>query len=208
MAEGGGGKDWQRKPKIEDLPAREDGFFHYAATAVGWIKQRVENDGTAAKKRVFDEVPQLGVGELDKLYDLILKTWLAGDTGKEHSADDPMRATRLKYFPRIIGCIVVRQKPLSIRDITSMLNIPEEEFDIEKFFQQMRSVLIPGTESFTEDDIPQMHKSFRDYICGRHSPKEFQIDEHEAHMDSAKACLSVVVKAQDSDPPYGYAYTE
>src|SRR5260370_37408615 len=135
---------------MEDLAARADGLFHYAATAVAWIKQRVEDHGKAAKERVFDEVPQLGVGELEKLYDLILETWLAGDTGEEHSADDPMRATRLKYFSCIIGCIVVRQEPLSIRDITSILNIPENEFDIENFFQQIRTVLLLGTNSFTD----------------------------------------------------------
>ncbi len=208
IGESRGWQEWPSTTQIEDLSAKADGLFHYAATAVAWIKQRVEKNGKAAKKRVFDEVPQLGVGELEKLYDLILKTWLAGDTGEEHSADDPMRATRLEYFPRIIGFIVVRQQPLCIRDITSILNIPEEEFDIENFFEQMRSVLIPGTDSFTEDDIPQMHKSFRDYICSRHSPKEFQIDEHEAHIDSAKACLSIVVKAQDSGPAYGYACTQ
>jgi nucleoside-triphosphatase THEP1 len=203
-----GWQEWPLTTQIRDLSAKADGLFHYAATAVGWIQQRVEKNGKAVKERVFDEVPQLGVGELEKLYDLILKTWLVGDTGEEHSADDPMRATRLKYFPCIIGCIVVRQRPLSIRHITSILNIPEKEFDIENFFQQMRSVLIPGTDSFTEDDIPQMHKSFRDYICSRHPPKEFQIYEHEAHMVTAKACLSVVVKTQDSGPAYHYACTQ
>ncbi len=208
VGESRGWQEWPSTTQIKDLSAKADGLFHYAATAVGWIKQRVEDNGKAAKERVFDEVSQLGVGEPEKLYDLILKTWLTGDTGKEHSADDPTRATRLKYFPRIIGSIVVRLEPVSIRDITSILNIPEEEFDIENFFQQMRSVLIPGTDSFTEDDIPQMHKSFRDYICSGHSPKEFQIYEHEAHMVSAKACLSVVVITQDSGPAYDYACTQ
>src|SRR5260370_30266006 len=69
----------------------------------------------------------------------------------------------------------------------------------------MRSVLIPGTESFTEDLVPRMHKSFRDYICSHRSSKEFQIHEDEAHMGSAKACLTVVVRAQDSSPAYRYA---
>src|SRR5260370_12709169 len=53
-----------------------------------------------------------------------------------------------------------------------------------------------------------MDKSFRDCICSRPSPNEFQIYEHEAHMVSAKACLSVVVKAQDSGPAYDYACTQ
>ena len=208
IGESRGWHEWPSTTQIEDLSAKADGLFHYAATAVGWIKQEVKYNGNAAKNRVFGEVPQLGVGELDELYDLILKTWLAGDTGKKRSANDPMRATRLKYFPDIIGFIIVRQEPLSIRDITSILNIPEEEFDIENFFQQMRSVLIPGTDSSIGDHIPQMHKSFRDYICSRPSIKEFQIYENEAHMFSAKACLSVVVKAQDSDPAYRYACTQ
>jgi nucleoside-triphosphatase THEP1 len=198
-------QEWPSTTQIRDLSAKAAGLFHYATTAVGWIKQRVESDGTVAKEGVFDDVHQLEDGKLNKLYDLILDTWLTGGTGEKHSANDPRRATRLKYFRRIIGFIIVGQKPLSIRDITSILNILKEEFDIENFFQQMRSVLIPGTDSFTEDDIPRMHKSFRDYICSRHPPKEFQIYEHEAHMVSAKAYLSVVVKTQDSGPAYDYA---
>ncbi len=157
IGESRGWQEWPSTTQIKDLSAKADGLFHYAATAVGWIKQRVEDNGKAAKERVFDEVSQLGVGEPEKLYDLILKTWLTGDTGKEHSADDPTRATRLKYFPRIIGSIVVRLEPVSIRDITSILNIPEEEFDIENFFQQMRSVLIPGK---AQDSGPAY-----DYAC-------------------------------------------
>ncbi len=202
-------QEWPSTTQIEDLSAKAAGLFHYAATAVGWIKQRVESDGTVAKEGVFDDVHQLEDGKLNKLYDLILGTWLTGGTGEKHSADDSRRANRLKYFRCIIGFIIVRQKPLSIRDITSILNNPKEKFDIENFFQQMRSVLIPGTDTLnTGDDIPQMHKSFRDYICSGHSPKEFQIYEHEAHMVSAKACLSVVVKAQDSGPAYDYACTQ
>src|SRR5258708_1502540 len=160
------------------------------------------------KEHVFDKVHELGFGKLEPLYNLILETWLTGSTGDKPSALDPMHTIRLKYFRRIIGCIVVRQQSLSIHDITSILNIPKKGFDIENFFQQMRSVLIPGTDSFTEEDIPQMHKSFRDHICSPHSPKEFQIDEHEAHMDSAKACLSVVVKTQDSSLAHRYACTQ
>src|SRR5258708_983547 len=207
----GESQEWQEWPsttQIEDLSAKADGLFHYATTAVGWIKERVQRDGEAIKERVFGDVPQLGMGKLDKLYNLILDTWLTGGTGERQSGHDPMHTIRLDYFRRIIRCVVVLQQLLSIRDITSILNIPEKEFDIKNFFQQMRSGLIPGTASVTEDDIPQRHKSLQDYICSRHSPKEFQIDEHEAHMDSAKACLSVVVKTQDSGPAYDYACTQ
>src|SRR5258708_12776820 len=141
IGESRGWQDWQRTGQMLELSAKADGLFHYASTAVGWIKQRVEDNGKAAKERVFDEVSQLGVGEPEKLYDLILKTWLTGDTGKEHSADDPTRATRLKYFPRIIGSIVVRLEPVSIRDITPILNIPAQQFDINTSFHQTQTSL-------------------------------------------------------------------
>jgi NACHT domain len=200
-------QEWPSTTQIRDLSAKAAGLFHYAETAVRWIEQYVKDHGKPAKEHVFDKVHQLGVGKLETLYSLILHTWLTGDTGEKRSALDPMHTIRLEYFRRIIGCIVVRQEPLSIRDITSILNIPEKEFDIENFFEQMRSVLIPGTDSFTEDDIPQMHKSFRDYICSPHS-SEFQIYEHKAHMVLAKACLSVVIKTQDSGAVYDYACTQ
>jgi hypothetical protein len=177
-------------------------------TAVEWIAEEIEEDGVAAQKRVFDDVDQLGVANLEALYELILNIWIMGRARQKPATHGPMHTIRLEYFRRIIGCLVVLQQPLSIRDIISLLNIPKEKFDIRNFFRQMRSVLIPGTESFTEDLVPRMHKSFRDYICSHRSSKEFQIHEHDAHMGSAKACLTVVVKTQDSGPAYGYACTQ
>ncbi len=201
-------QEWPSTTQIRDLSAKAAGLFHYAVTAVEWIAEEIKVNGVADQERVFDVVDQLGVADLEALYELILNTWLMGHARQKPATHGPTHTIRLEYFRRIIGCIVVLQQPLSIRDITSILNIPKKEFDIENFFQLMRSVLIPGTDSFTEDDIPRMHKSFRDYICSRHPPKEFQIYEHEAHMVSAKACLSVVVKTQDSGPAYGYACTQ
>ncbi len=201
-------QEWPSTTQIRDLSAKAAGLFHYAVTAVEWIAEEIKVNGVADQERVFDVVDQLGVADLEALYELILNTWLMGRARQKPATHGPTHTIRLEYFRRIIGCIVVLQQPLSIRDITSILNIPKKEFDIENFFQLMRSVLIPGTDSFTEDDIPRMHKSFRDYICSRHPPKEFQIYEHEAHMVSAKACLSVVVKTQDSGPAYGYACTQ
>ncbi len=201
-------REWPSTSQIQDLSAKAAGLFHYAVTAVEWIAEEIEENGVAAQERVFDVVDQLGVANLEALYEVILKTWLMGRTRQKPATHGPMDTIRLEYFRRIIGRLVVLQQPLSIRDIISLLNIPKEKFDVRNFFRQMRSVLIPGTECFTEDLVPRMHKSFRDYICSHRSSKEFQIHGHEAHMGSAKACLTFVVKTQDSGPAYGYACTQ
>jgi nucleoside-triphosphatase THEP1 len=200
-------QEWPSTAQIQDLSAKAAGLFHYAATAVEWIADEIDDDGVAAQERVFHDVSQLGVANFEALYELILNAWLMGRARQKPITNGPKYTTRLEYFRRIIGCLVVLQQPLYIRDIISLTDIPKEEFDITNFLRQMRNVLIPGTESFTEDLIPRMHKSFRDYICSDRSPNQFQIHEHEAHLGSARACLSVVVKAQDSGPAYGYACT-
>src|SRR5258708_34232570 len=55
IGESQGWQEWPLKAQIQDLSAKADGLFQYAATAVGWINQRVGNNGEASTGRVSDE---------------------------------------------------------------------------------------------------------------------------------------------------------
>ncbi|KAJ6505101.1 hypothetical protein C8R45DRAFT_817577 [Mycena sanguinolenta] len=187
--------DWENWPPAGDLQKLSDkanGLFHYAATALHWIEEQIRKRGMAARKQVFEKFTQMGIGQLEDLYRLILTSFENID-GVAEDAD--WRASQLQGFQHVIGTILVLNEPLTICQIIALLaDIAEDDFDIANFLQQFRSVLIPGMTTLFEEATPQMHKSFRDYIMDGHAPAEFCILTGHAHFVTAKSCLEVIVK--------------
>ncbi|KAJ7734317.1 hypothetical protein B0H14DRAFT_511444 [Mycena olivaceomarginata] len=196
--------DWPSDDEVQKLSDKANGLFHYAATALHWIEEQIRNRGTASRKQVFEKFSQMGIGQLEDLYRLIL-TSFENINGSAQDAD--WRASQLQGFQHVIGTILVLDEPLTIHQIIALLaDIPEDDFDIKNFMQQMRSVLIPGTTTLFERATPQMHKSFRDYIMDGHAPAEFCVLTGHAHFVTARSCLEVIVKAgSQSDVVVEYA---
>ncbi|KAJ7822312.1 hypothetical protein B0H14DRAFT_3732265 [Mycena olivaceomarginata] len=135
----------------------------------------------------------MGIGQLEDLYRLILTSFENIDCPAQ---DADWRASQLRGFKHVIRTILVLDEPLTICQIIALwTNIPEDDFDVKSFLQQMRSVLISGTTTFLEEATPQMHKSFRDYIMDVHAPAEFRILMGHAHFVTARSCLEAIVKA-------------
>ncbi|KAJ6505031.1 hypothetical protein C8R45DRAFT_817619 [Mycena sanguinolenta] len=184
--------DWPSDDQVQYLSDKANGLFHYAATVLQWIEGQIFQYGTASRKRVFEKFTQMGIGQLEDLYRLILMSFENID-GPDQDAD--WRASQLQGFQHVIGTILVLNWPLTIRQIIALLaDIPEDDFDVTNFLQRFRSVLIPGTTSWFEEATPQMHKSFRDYIIDGHAPAEFRILTGHAHFVTAKSCLEIIVK--------------
>jgi hypothetical protein len=198
--------DWQAwldHDQLQRLSDKANGLFHYAATALQWIDQRIVEDGKACRKSVFKRFGEDGLDKLEGLYKLILTSWEDVDTPAK---DKDKRATRLDGFQHVMGTIIVLQKPLIIDEIIALLSdIPEDKFDVTHFLKQMRSVLIPGTTTSFNDATPQMHKSFRDYIMSQRAPPGFRIPTSDAHFKTARSCLDIIVKA-GSQYANGYEY--
>jgi nucleoside-triphosphatase THEP1 len=198
--------DWHHWPDPDQLlrlSARANGLFHYAATALRWIEEQIQRYGKPWRSKVFDLFDQLGIGQLNDLYRLVLTAWEDVDVPAE---DEETRRDQLDGFHHVIGTILVLQEPLAIRQIIALLSdIPEDKFEVANFLQQMRSVLIPGTTGSFEQATPQMHKSFRDYIMNGHAPADFQILTRSAHFMIARSCLEVIVKA-GSQPGLDHSY--
>jgi len=193
-------QDWPHPYQLQRLSDKANGLFHYAATALQWIEGQIRKYNKACRSRVFDQFDQMGIGQLDDLYKLILTSW--------ENVDDPAvnAQTQLDGFHHIIGTILALEKPLTIRQIIAFLSdIPADKFDVTNFFQQMRSVLIPGTTTSFYDATPQMHKSFRDYIMSNRAPPGFQILTWSAHFVTARSCLEVIVNA-GSQPKVDHFY--
>ncbi|KAJ7788387.1 hypothetical protein B0H13DRAFT_1676455 [Mycena leptocephala] len=187
-------RDWDGWPtddELSKLSRNADGLFHYAATALQWIEVWIHKYGTASRRSVFNQFTHMGVGQLENLYKLILTSF----ENIDETAEDPqLRVNQLRGFQHVIGTILVLEEPLTIRQITALLaDIPEDDFDVTNFLQQFRSVLIPGMTASFEEAIPQMHKSFRDYIMNDHAPAGFRILTGHAHFVTARSCLQVMV---------------
>ncbi|KAJ7818276.1 hypothetical protein B0H13DRAFT_1662042 [Mycena leptocephala] len=179
-------KDWPTKEQLQNLSGQANGLFHYAATALQWIKGQIDRYGTAAKQD-FDKFAQKGMDPLNHLYGVILTSF--------EDPDPDRRTKQLHGFQHVFGTILVLQEPLTIRQITALLaDISENDFDVVKFLQHFRSVLIPGTTAAFKEATPQMHKSFRDYIMNAAPPK-FRIHTGEAQFVTARSCLEIIVKA-------------
>ncbi|KAJ7833705.1 hypothetical protein B0H14DRAFT_2364184 [Mycena olivaceomarginata] len=185
--------DWPSDNEVQKLSDKANGLFHYAATALHWIEEEIRKRGMPARKQVFKKFTQMGMGQLEDLYRLILTSFENIDGPAQ---DAGWRASQLRGFQHVIGTIFVLDEPLTIRQIIALLaNIPEDDFDVKNFLQQMRGVLIPGTTTSFEDATPQMHKSFHDYIMDGQAPEEFHILTGHAHFVTARSCLEVIVKA-------------
>ncbi|KAJ6522113.1 hypothetical protein DFH09DRAFT_938551 [Mycena vulgaris] len=198
--------DWPSEGQLSELSKKADGLFHYAATAVQWIKEQVQKPGIGKSygNKLFQKFTEMGDGKLEGLYRLILTSF--EDIGVPEP-DTAWREDRLHNFQHVIGTILVLDEPLTICQITALLaDIPKDNFDVTNFLQQFRSVLIPGTTTSFEEATPQMHKSFRDYITGAHAPDEFHISIGHAHFGTAISCMEVIVKAAGRfDPEQQYA---
>ncbi|KAJ7035839.1 hypothetical protein C8F04DRAFT_1233385 [Mycena alexandri] len=190
-------RDWDHWPtpaQLSELSRKADGLFHYAVTTLHWIEDQIDEHGRACQSWVFNNLTQEGgLGQLEDLYKLVLASF--------ENIDDPPRneqrhRARLAGFQHVIGVIIVLDEPLTIHQIIALLaDIPEDNFDVTKFLQRFRSVLIPGTTTSFEEATPQMHKSFRDYITDGHPPEEFRIPRSHAHFVTARSCLEVIVQA-------------
>ncbi|KAJ7435793.1 hypothetical protein B0H11DRAFT_1755669 [Mycena galericulata] len=185
--------DWPSDNELQKLSDKANGLFHYAATTLHWIEEQIRSRGMAARKQVFEKFAQLGIGQLEDLYRLILTSFENID---DPAQDADWRESQLHGFQHVIGTVLVLEKPLTICQIIALLaDIPEDDFDVANFLQQFRGVLIPGTITSFEEATPQMHKSFRDYIMDVHAPAEFRILTGHAHFITARSCLEVIVKA-------------
>ena len=186
---------WPNDDQLQMLFDKANGLFHYAATALRWIKEQIRKNGTACQKTVFERFSEDGLDELNGLYELILTSW---EDVYKPTKDNHERATRLSGFQHVMGTILMLRKPLLIKEIVELLSdIPKDEFDVKLFLEQMRSVLIPGATPSSDDSAtPQIHKSFRDYIMSEHAPREFRILTKGAHFMIARSCFHSIVKAE------------
>ena len=108
-------QDWPHPYQLQRLSDKANGLFHYAATTLQWIEGQIWKYKKACKSRVFDQFDQMGIGQLDDLYKLILTSW--------ENVDDPAVNAQIQLdgFHHVIGTILALEKPLTISQIIVLL---------------------------------------------------------------------------------------
>jgi hypothetical protein len=59
--------DWPTMEQLAELSGKANGLFHYATTALQWIKVQIEKKGKACQNTVFEQFALLGMGGLEDL---------------------------------------------------------------------------------------------------------------------------------------------
>ncbi|KAJ7593501.1 hypothetical protein C8J56DRAFT_1162328 [Mycena floridula] len=178
-------KNWPTPAQIELLCEHASGLFVWGATAVSHITQCVYDEGLAGRDEVLAEVNSLGMDDLDALYGFILRRLLP--------KSNPSR--KLEYIQQVIGLLVISRVPLNLGTIVHFLGIRPESFDLRHFVQRGQSLLLPGIAQVDDNTIPQMHKSFVDFITSPRA-KEFQIHQLYHHGLAVWCALKSMEKLQ------------
>ena len=172
--------DWPSEDQVSLLCRNAAGHLGWAATALRWISRQIEYEGSARRDEVIEEVLQLGMGELYELYAFILNRILP-------PPKDPARKRYLKGLKRVLGCLVVLQKPLNIGSISTLLSL--DDFDVVHCMRRISSIIVDGTESLTERTVPRAHKSVVDYLVSSHIQPGLRINLTKQHNSLTTTCF-------------------
>ena len=174
--------DWPSEHQVSMLCRLAAGHLGLAMTALKWIASQFKYEGSARRDEVIEEVSQLGTGEIDELYAFILHRILPHQ--------DPARKRYLKGLKAVLGCLVVLQEPLDIGSITAVLSLVD--FDVLHCMKRISSLIVDGIESLTEKTVPQVHKSFVDYLVSSRPHPNLRIDLTEHHHSLTTSCFRVI----------------
>ena len=174
--------DWPSYDQVRRLCQLAAGHLGLAMTALRWIARQIEYEGSAWRDEVIEDVSQLGMGELDELYAFILHRVLP--------PHDPARKRYLKGLKTVLGCLVVLQTPLEFSSISTLLSL--DDFDVLHCMKRISSLTVDGTKLLTERTIPQVHKSFVDYLVSSRAYPDLLIDTTEHHHLLTTTCFEVI----------------
>jgi WD40 repeat protein len=179
---------WPSKEKLDELAGMADGLYVWARTAVDYILSWIKIHGVAKRDTMLGKLTKGGLKDVNNLYLFILRQ----AQGEDDYGMDPHRSNSIK---RVLGFIVILKDPRELSLIEDFLRygLDSQEFDIRRFVERARSVMIPGTVPITGSIVPQMHKSFVDFITSDRAA-EFQIivDEHQGYaVECAFKCMTL-----------------
>jgi energy-coupling factor transporter ATP-binding protein EcfA2 len=198
-------KGWPTDVQINNLSHQANGLFHYAATAISWVEAALKEEESDAwivglNLKLADEalrkVTKLGLHSLYGLYDQILGSVRYGNI----QLDPEGSAKELHNAQCIMECLIHAHVVLSVGDIGRLLKI-----DPIPFFQRLRVVLVIGTNSVNPNSMPQIHKSFRDYITSQDAPHIGRVLPYNAHLMLTSQCFAALRDSSTAEHVFSYA---
>jgi WD40 repeat protein len=193
-------KEWPYDPLPEDWPSQKDiialvtlakPLFIYAATVcrfVGEESPRKRLDGILTNKHAVSSLRlDNEITHLQLIYSQVLL-----EATKSEDADEASAKTAA--FKTVVGSILLAADPLSVKALSSILAIDEDE--INTVLRPLKSVLeIP--RDLTQP-VQRRHLSFREYLLdsSNKANEAFRIDEKQTHARLASRCIRFLM---DSD---------
>jgi hypothetical protein len=176
--------EWPGKEHMGRLCGRASGLFIWAVTVMKFIQDQVEEYGKECLEDVLNQLGEEGMEDINVLYGTILQL-------THKNQEDPWA------FRRLVGCIIVLQQPLCLKDITTLLdlqkNTSHEAVHIEHCVRRLRTVLVAGADEIKGETVPRLHKSFFKYIISKRADTRFRVDEARSHAEIALQCLRLLV---------------
>jgi hypothetical protein len=173
--------DWPATHEIQALVELAVPLFIYAATVCRYVGTKGSNPKVCLNRVL--QYQKATFSQLDRVYLPILDQLL-----EEQEDDD--KETWLQDFQKVVGSVVVLERPLSIASLACLLQVPKE--DIKCRLDFLHSVLsIPDSE-----DVPirLFHLSFREFLVDRHKKGKsvFWVNERGTHEMLTSCCLELM----------------
>jgi hypothetical protein len=169
-------RPWPSENELQLLAERSGGQFIYASTAVKFIDDE-DFRPTDRLKLVLDASGSDVFTELDQLYQQILST-----------------AVNIPLLLRIVGCIIIAQRPLSPLELESFFDL--HEGDVHLVLRRMHSLL--GISDSPTEPIEILHKSLPDFLFNPDRSGEYHISRKSCHFGLAIGCLRWVKREAET----------
>ena len=139
-----------------------------------FFKEQRRLHGDECLGYLLDAITAEGMNDVNKLYQTILAITYTS------SATSHGNAWAHETFRWVIGFIIALKEPLPIGDVDALLELrrtsTSNPIDILCLATNLRTVLVAGTDEITKAMIPQLHKSFVEFITSNKADEEFRID--------------------------------
>ncbi|EGN92590.1 hypothetical protein SERLA73DRAFT_156868, partial [Serpula lacrymans var. lacrymans S7.3] len=165
-------------PEILDILVKEAaGSYIYSSTFVDFVGRA----GGMPHQKLLHALKAHG---LDSLYSQVLSNALYPDGTPVPMAD----------LLRIMGILLLIQRPLPIKHLATIMNIPPRPL-VESFLSIQSILLIPESD---DDPVQLVHTSLRDFLMTPARSGAYFIDPPIRHISIAIGCLDIMTKIKQS----------
>jgi hypothetical protein len=161
---------WPSENVVRLLAMRSGGQFICASTATKFIDD-VDRRPTDQLELVLNASSSAPFTDLDQLYHQILST-IPNST----------------VLLRIIGCILVARRLLSVYEIETLLRLSEG--DVSLVLRRMHSLL--DVPDLPTESIKVLHASFGDFMFNKDRARRYYIKKEESHADMTHGCAHIL----------------